>query len=260
MKAVIDGLSGPSLSERLNAAFPEPLDIGATGKSVQDVAPPPTHLTPEQWNVLNALNWTGSIGKVGAGLDMSKAARMARAADLGFDTERPLYHGTAGDFKAFDTDFAGTAAGSPEERAVFLSPSPEIANMFSEIAGTHLPMDPENPMVPGAGDMHGSNVIKAYTSASNPLVVNAPMYNGKRFADAIKAAQAAGKDSVLFKGVHEGSVGPMDQYAILDPAKIRSVHAAFDPAQRNSRDLLAATLPISIIMNALMGTSRDQNK
>jgi len=42
----------------------------------------------------------------GDDLAMDYASRMQRAKDMGFDTSRPVYHGTATDFDAFDPDRA----------------------------------------------------------------------------------------------------------------------------------------------------------
>ena len=42
-----------------------------------------------------------------AALDMSQEARMARAAEQGFDTSKTLYHGTSNEFDKFKTNRAG---------------------------------------------------------------------------------------------------------------------------------------------------------
>ena len=55
-------------------------------------------------------------------LAMDYSSRMARAKDQGFDTDTPVYHGTASDFDAFDPDRAiGSQFWSTTDRAAIES-------------------------------------------------------------------------------------------------------------------------------------------
>ena len=171
---------------------------------------------------------TGLLGMAegGGGLDLSTEARLARARDMGFDTSAPLYHGTSENFPAFDLGKAGTGVGEANERAVFASPDPRTANAFSTMAGPT------------------PNVLKLYSAAKNPKVVdvNGPP-DGAWFSQSIDDARAQGHDAVLFRGVKERHIPRADHVAILDPALLRSAHAAFDPAKAGSGDILAAKGP-----------------
>lgn len=168
-----------------------------------------------------------------ARLPMDDASRLARARDLGFDTSRPLFHGTDKAFDAFDISKARTST----EPAVFFSPDLEVADAF------------------------GPNVVEAFvrpgrqktlTKETDPDLVpnifrNEPIdkkfirYDRHKFARAIEDAKAQGYDSVVFKGVVDPMTDSMaDQVAVFNPRDIRSIHAAFDPAKADSALLLAA--------------------
>lgn len=127
---------GPSLSDQIGAAFPQPLGAGRPGQTVAQVAPPPTTLTPQQMDLVSGLTSFGGVTSgAGAALDMSTAARMARAKEMGFDTSRPMYHGTKGDITAFDPKWLGehTGAGGAKEGFFFTS-KPTVAETYAEAA------------------------------------------------------------------------------------------------------------------------------
>lgn len=58
-------------------------------------------------------------------LDMSAEARMQRAAEQGFDTSRPLYHGTDKEFEEFVTK-KGLSG-----KASYFTPDPEVASAYA---------------------------------------------------------------------------------------------------------------------------------
>jgi hypothetical protein len=234
----------------LTLAWPGFLKDAAEGaqRSLLDAAraPVPDAPTGTRWaSNIDALNAAGLAPMAGLGmraagmaggaarLPMDDASRLARARDLGFDTSRPLFHGTDKTFDAFDISKARTST----EPAVFFSPDLEVANAF------------------------GPNVVEAFvrpgrqkilTKETDPDLVpdifrNEPIdkkfirYDRHKFARAIEDAKAQGYDSVVFKGVVDPMTdGMADQVAVFNPRDIRSIHAAFDPAKADSALLLAA--------------------
>lgn len=72
----------------------------------------------------------------GADLPMDLASRMARAKEMGFDTERTLYHGTSSDFDQFDPHrymetFGNPGNGRPDS-PMYFAKSPEYANYVAD--------------------------------------------------------------------------------------------------------------------------------
>lgn len=66
-------------------------------------------------------------------LDMSHSARMGRARDMGFDTDRVWYHGTDADITAFDPDKLGLTTGAQSARkGFFFASNPEMAAAYPQ--------------------------------------------------------------------------------------------------------------------------------
>jgi len=173
-----------------------------------------------------AVSWLAAKRK---GLDMSVEGRMARAKEMGFDTETVLYHGTdkAG-FDSFDVN-APESARSEGEEAVFLTNNPTKASTFAGIKNQSI--------MP----LYVRGRIKTLSAEDVPELEIADgtgqmAYHSKTFSRILAQAKAEGFDGVRFKNVNEGAVG--DQIAIFDPSNIRSVHAAFDPDNAGSANLL----------------------
>jgi hypothetical protein len=172
-------------------------------------------------------------------LPMDTPARMKRAEEMGFDTD--VFHGTGRQFEEFQINPSQRAAGSDKEPAVFFTKSPIEANHFARVAGATA---------------HGENVIPAKIRG-NFKDVDAPYYRTQIFSDELAAAKKEGFDGVRFIGVDEGT-GPADQYAVFNPANIRSRHAAFDPAKKDSANLLAGVAGGGLAVN--IGLAQRDNK
>ena len=137
-------------------------------------------------------------------MDMSTPARMARAKEQGFDTDKKVYHGTADDFDAFDPDRAiGTQFWSTTNKA-------EIES--------------------GDVGAQGSGVIKE-------------MYHRIKNPAGWEEYDKFGTDELIRKG-YDGLKLPDGKgdytYVAFDPSQYRSVDAAFDPAKASSSNLLAS--------------------
>ena len=210
------------------------------------------------------------------GLDMSQSARMQRAQDLEFDTERTAYRGLSGEY---DPNKAGNYQ-------MFTS-SPEDAGEYgSNVVSSYLRKG-NNLVVDG-----GRNNFNSIPVSQLPDNVRANLHSSvgsvARTDDIAFAAQAAGYDSVSINNVFDKAWGeiplrpsasnnePLSQEMmdfldevnasgmldsvpdvdlpaeipknydpttidiIFDPKNIRSIEAEFDPAKADSADLLSS--------------------
>ena len=155
--------------------------------------------------------------KGGDSLAMDYASRMQRAKDMGFDTSRPVYHGSATDFDAFDPDRAiGTQFWSTTDRAAIEA---------------------------GEVGAQGSGVIKEmYQNIQNPASwdeydrLGIDEIRGRGF-DGIELKEGADSTFIAFK-----------------PEQYRDVNAAFDPAKKGSPNLLASMGAGTAVGAGLMGS------
>lgn len=173
------------------------------------------------------------------GLDMSTEARMARAKAMGFDTERPAYRGLTREYdpnyaedwlsyQMFDRSGAGASGYAQVGRA------PNVVKAALR-RGRSLEID-----------ANGSNWDRIDTS-SLPPEMRAALPSRSAISEIGTAAKSKGYDSLIVQNVidrADGNFGPTTTIdVIFDPRNIRSVHAAFDPDEINSSDLLASFVP-----------------
>ena len=156
-----------------------------------------------------------SIPAIASALDMSPEARLARARDLGFDTENVVYHGTDKQFDSFMPSRGGSAG-----PGVYVTPNAKHARHFGDV---------KELMLRG----------KYATWADVPEAVTIrPWYRDFLGLDggspAIRAAEWARNNG------YDGFKQEGYQTVVFDPRNIRSVNAAFDPAMSDSANLLAA--------------------
>lgn len=170
-------------------------------------------------------------GTVVNAMDMSQEARMARAKEMGFDTDTPLYHGTQAKFSEFDPSLGN-------EYGIFLSPNKHYAAPYGGLS----PRGRINE--PGAYFVRAENVLRPQSTEDVAHAWNKVLTKGD--ADRL---MAQGYDAIAPKEVPE--------FVLLDPKKIRSVDAAFDPAKRDSADLLAASPSASAPGLAANATQED---
>jgi len=171
-----------------------------------------------------------------AALDMSQAARMQRARDMGLDTDRTWYRGgkTARD----ELKAVGSEVDTP---AIWFSSSPQRASDFATMRAEYGNMaDLKADYMP--------SVMPAYTGGNYKTVegmFQAPNFD--RMSKQMEQAKADGYDGVVFKRLNDrpGATGPSlfnssDVLAKFDGSNIRSPNAAFDPAKADSSNLLFA--------------------
>lgn len=201
---------------------------------------------------------------------------MDRARAMGFDVD--AYHGTNRDFSAFSNEMLGAKTGAKSaQKAHFSASNPEVANTY--VSTSHVnPFSWESPPVPpsllknpqawqefneAATNEAKWAVLEKYGKNRShgqvmPLMIRSGDvkvkdyggvgYRDEAYNDVIKAAKKAKKDTVILKntfdpGPHEGYRTQSDIYAVMDPSRIRSRFAVFDPARINENDLLGRADP-----------------
>lgn len=197
---------------------------------------------------------------IAGALDMSQEARLARARDMGFDTDRVLYHGTGKDFQEFEPGTRGNGT----RRNVYLTDNPDIADIYA---------NSQNYGLKGGGD---PMIYPLYAKAEKPLVVSDKGPDGSfgwvsdnlaaalgvdhppagKYATLYDEARRQGYDQVQIREMTDLG-GPQTQYIPLKPEYIRSVNAAFDPAKSDSANLLAANADSR---PALLAGAMDQER
>lgn len=147
-------------------------------------------------------------------LPMDQASRLARAREMGFDTDTTFYRGTKNPGAEQFEAKAPTVLGDPVDLpAVYGSTLPDDANGYASYLTNE-----------------GSGVIPFYTRAKI-----APFDVASKFTDETRIEELMR----LGYGGHY-QTGGGTYAAIYDPSNIRSVNAAFDPAKTRSANLLAA--------------------
>jgi hypothetical protein len=238
-------------------------------------------------------------------LDMSQAARMQRAQEMGFSPDI-VYHGTGKEFDAFDP---GMSSGARSNTGIFLSQSPDVASTYA--------LGQERQVLPLMYRTEAPIQIFAEKANWNRLGPNtrvelpARTVNRSEDADILRAlgievessqemlprsttlgelfpevygyeddfidtndfsrwAKRQGADAVIFNDIidhgpsgmfsNEKARNPARNISIFDPANIRSVNAAFDPAKRGSANLMAGAAGGAIGLSALRNIQRDEEK
>jgi hypothetical protein len=182
----------------------------------------------------------GSVRAGGAAreLPMDAASRMARAREMGFTQD--AYHASPSMRADRLTEFRpGREGGS------FFYRNPADTNAFGEAYfqpfDTHGRVGGGYAVVPAMVNP-GRQTILDFTEIA-PDMVWTPQA-AKPLTERIKGVKADGYDSVILRNIIEPDTGVgADQLIMLSPENIRSRFAAFDPAKRNSADLLAGYGP-----------------
>ena len=209
------------------------LALGGVGASA--ASPKPT----------NALMSNGVRGS--ADLPMDQASRLARAREMGFDTDRVLYHGGNGPWLGdeFVPSNGGNLGGG-----VYATENPRVASGYAERVGS--------------GDlMDGGHVT--------PFYARGPLASSANYDEALTKARGAGfsaqarYDEALnslkddgYAGIRGDDLGRVVN--IFDPRNIRSINAAFDPAMKDSANLLAANPKEAAAVQAGVSLANDGPK
>lgn len=172
------------------------------------------------------------------GLDMSREARIRRAESGGFDTGAALYHGTTESFPGFDPNaFSRASSFGP---GAYVSVDPEDAARWarSKEGASVMPMYGRmdrvlrmEPLSEEAADKLSRYLGRRINAGDSPPYISLE----RRGGSVSEGAAAAG-----FSGVEHAGPSGKTHIVFSDPSALRSVHAAFDPAKRDSSNLLAS--------------------
>jgi hypothetical protein len=173
-------------------------------------------------------------------------ANMDRAREMGFRDKIDLYHGTNQDITAFDTSRAGHTSGSSAAgRGVWAALDPETATEFANLA---------------AGKQgSGQNILRLLHRTERPGVIHLTGdEKNLEISGALQDAWDNGYDAVMLRNyTTPGGQTGRNILVVKDPAQLRSPNAKFDPAKRNSSDLLAGIAGASLIAPAMLNSGDD---
>jgi hypothetical protein len=174
---------------------------------------------------LSKLKEAAELRKLGG----TQAERMARAAEQGYDTSRTLYHGTSNDITEFDVSRLGDNTGGQGSYGpgAYFSEMPWHAEMY---AGG------------GWGKREGANVMPVHLGLKNPYIwdgTTGKLFGGNTVHPLTAKWWESGHDGALvYRDGLNGNPEIIEAVA-LDPSRIRSINADFNPEYRDSPNLLA---------------------
>ena len=174
-------------------------------------------------------------------LAMDYASRMARAKEQGFDADQVYYHGSDKDIKEFQPSRIGELGGG-----VYFT------NLPKEAAGY-------------AGKKAGANIAPTRIKG-NFLEVDSvddfwSRFGGDSDEQAVINAIDAGYDGIKYKRPYQYFDNDQKKFIntdemqthvnVFDPKNIRSTNAAFDPAKKDSSNLLASAGGLGLLGMAM---------
>jgi hypothetical protein len=173
---------------------------------------------------------------------MSQGARMQRAAEQGFNVDRPVYHWTDEDFSEFelpsDPNFQKLGQG------VYTSPEQSYGERYVKDYKTGQLKEGANvlPLVSRGNLASPEDYEKAFRQ------VGFNVSHDPRQKEIQRILKDQGFTGIDMNG----------EVLIFDPVNLRSVNAAFDPAQRGSANLMAGAAGATIGLSALRNIQRDE--
>lgn len=195
----------------------------------------------------------------GAALDMSEAARLARAREMGFTTD--AYHGTSGSFNrvAIPSWRRSADAGDVGEgfyAAAATNRGAEQAAWYAEQAGSspnimpvrlrlqrplEIARDPNHPLE-DPRPMAMRRLSEEWGLSERPKFNGSRQTSQEWASEFSRELQRRGYDGVI---VRDRDGGVME-YMVPDPKQIRSRFARFDPREADSDLLLAGAAPVGV--------------
>ncbi len=203
---LLDALFSPSLPTPRNAAeaaAKDVLDLRAAGRA-SEVTDEMMAAADDQYMYFNTP------------LPMDEASRMARAGDMGFGVEHPLYRGDTVDHPYYQALY---------DDAIYTSTDPRVSEDYALQRGLISPL---------IGNRDNFAIDSSFDD-----------FDADGFSEALADAYDSGKSGVNFQSVADGDAfsrhGKViaDTNAFLDPRDIRSRFARFDPEFRHLRNLSA---------------------
>jgi len=157
---------------------------------------------------------------------MDLESRLARAKEMGFHTDLPVYHGTDKTFQEFTYDPYALKTLGP---GVYTTPDPKFASDYANWAA---------PEAGSARQVYPLFLKGKIFDVSNPehtKLLRKSYDDYDTIRDAIPEIKKLGFDHVRLSGDSGNEI------VTFDPKNIRSKFAAFDPAKSESADLSAFT-------------------
>lgn len=192
-------------------------------------------------------------------LDMALEARMARAKEMGFDTDNVYYHGTNADFDEFDLSRGGQNFGDASSKeGVFLQSTKDgvghygdnikslVTKSRAKVIDAESLLKDEYEYLKKRGEYDGGfeDFINEFTEGDHYGFYEV----GSLFSD-IKQAKKDGFDAleIDFGSISSQMKGRAQKFRVeFDPKNMRNADAAFDPAKKDSPNLLAGIAPVGI--------------
>jgi hypothetical protein len=189
------------------------------------------------------------VGRAGKALPMDEASRMARAREMGFLTDIPVYHGTAREFSELSLEAPARNSQGPLARAgVSTTRDPGYASGFAELSFQN-----------GIGS--SPQVLPLLHRTEKPVRIDATDADPRAIAGAVQDAWDLGYDAVMIENYTMGAFkegAPTTHIIVKDPAQLRSRFARFDPAKRDSRDLLAGVAGTGVLGAGMYDVLRER--
>jgi len=231
--------------------------------------------------LMNLMPVVGML-KAGSKLPMDEASRMGRAKDMGHTVD--AYHGTNQDIKAFDPLMRGnvTKARSAKNAHWFVD-NPDTAFGYADLAGSKrvddLIKESEKAERQGKWDDAHNLMVQAEKLDSvnmNSQNIVPVKLRGKfkdydaegkwmqdleesALAEMLEVAKQEGFDGLQLRNfIDEAGYGvhrPATHTAVFNPSNIRSKFAQFDPANKNSGNILAGA-GAGFLASQLLGQDR----
>jgi len=196
-------------------------------------------------------------------LDMSEAARMARAEDAGFDVDLPLYHGTpASDLSYFDAEKFG-AYGDPGLRGlgVYSTDNPLLAKSYADRPRFDHSIKTESVLKPARvpEEELSRGIIPLLSRAQNRAdILNLPLMDRAKLSGISGSAyneRLPQNDGVKYTYT---SKDPSSEFVDFNPANIRSRFARFDPEFSHLSNLSAANASAPVGLLAAQPSTEDE--
>jgi hypothetical protein len=188
--------------------------------------------------------------KAADALPMDEASRMARAREMGFDTD--VYHGTDADISEFKLGRRGdgvSVATTPINAEGYGGITMPLKVRSSGLFDPAKKADVEN-LTEAVKAYHADNMQNSAALGSEAAANFYPyrlgqVLKGIESGDSLYLELPEVSDilkTLGFEG-HIGKEGPFTQAKIFDPKNIRSRFAKFDPAKKDSANILAGVIP-----------------
>jgi len=227
---VVGDVTGLAADAAMYANYPEERTLGNYGLTLAGMLP--------------GIPAAAAMRTAKGGLDMSQAARMQRAQEMGFDTERVFYHGTTSDFDEFDLKKAGKNDSGWYGRGIYLTPDPDTASAYTQYQ--------EYAQRTGAD---GANVLPVRVRIKNPYYwpEGRKAALNKEESEAItQELLAQGFDGVVIPNKYaDPKFADMYEVVAFNPNQVRSINAAFNPTSRGSANLMAGVMGGAVGLSAL---------